>query len=566
MEPTTPDEGSRHSDPRVGMTIGAKYRIERVIGRGGMGIVYLARQDAKPTHVVVKMVAPEALAHPGAVPRFEREARSLQALRHSNIVEMFDFGRDGDRSYLVMEYLDGEALGDYIKRKGRLTLREFVPIAAQILKGVGFAHARDLVIRDIKPAHVMLCERGNRGNFVKLLDFGLAKVLNDDNPITVEFALGTVGFVPPETVGGAAPDLRVDVFALGVLFYLMLSGRMPQYKDALDGSSGEVVPLSETLGPDHGLPEALLSMVHKCFAQRPNDRPNDANAIVELLIDAVPSQMFRLPSLKELNGDSQRVGNPDTGVIEFDREVDQNAVSESLRVPATAPVGTHGLDAPITTEVYNKGRRGALMVGVLVGVLVAAAALFFVVLETESASAPPVRAEAEGSLEDLDGSNAPMLKDPESESSALAVGQEAAVPTDLPVELVAWSVTTEPEGAAVTIDGEEFGHTPVSEELAVGTHTLEIVAEGYETWSQEFEVGESPAPEPMRVTLSAKRARRGRRRPRRADSRENSPATASSAVSDTPATPPVSGPPEKRSVLLSGSARSDEGSPLLKGD
>lgn len=293
-------------DPLIGQRLGGKYTIERLIGRGGMGHVYSATapEGGSPRNVVVKMIAPPLAQQPQALARFEREAKRLDGLRHSNIVEMYDYGREGGRAYIVMEFVDGELLSDYMGRKGRLTLAEFVPIAAQILKGVGHAHSRDLMIRDIKPANVMLCERKGRANFVKIIDFGLAKMLEGDEDITKQHFIGTSGYLSPEQIKGMDIDLRVDVYALGVLFYHMLSGRMPfeaendttlLYKHVHEFPT----PLSEILPADHNVPDELVHLIHDCLEKDPNGRPRDANEIVEKLIDCVPMAMFKLPAAAE---------------------------------------------------------------------------------------------------------------------------------------------------------------------------------------------------------------------------------------------------------------------------
>ena len=290
-------------DPLVGQTLGGKYTLDRLIGRGGMGHVYSASADGDGEirrDLVVKVIAPPLAQQPQAMARFEREAKRLDGLRHSNIVEMYDYGRDGGRAYIVMEWVDGELLSDFMARKGALSLEEFVPIAAQILKGVGHAHSRDLMIRDIKPANVMLCERKGRANFVKIIDFGLAKMLEGDEDITKQHFIGTSGYLSPEQIKGLDIDLRVDVYALGVLFYQMLSGRMPfeaendttlLYKHVHDFPT----PLSEVLPPGHEVPDELVHLIHDCLEKDREDRPHDANEIVEKLIDCVPMSMFKLP-------------------------------------------------------------------------------------------------------------------------------------------------------------------------------------------------------------------------------------------------------------------------------
>jgi serine/threonine protein kinase len=288
-------------DPLIGQTLGGKYTLERLIGRGGMGHVYLAHQAEEPQQVVIKMLAPTLAQHPQAMARFDREAKRLDGLRHSNIVEMYDHGHTSGRAYIVMEYVDGELLSDYMAVKGALSVAEFVPIAAQILKGVGHAHSRDLMIRDIKPSNIMLCERKGRANFVKIIDFGLAKMLEGDEDITKQHFVGTAGYLSPEQIKGLELDLRVDVYALGVLFYQMLSGRMPfeaendttmLYKHVHDFPA----PLSEVLPANHGVPDELIHLVHDCLEKDPKQRPRDANEIVEKLIDCVPMAMFKLPA------------------------------------------------------------------------------------------------------------------------------------------------------------------------------------------------------------------------------------------------------------------------------
>lgn len=317
-------------DPLIGQTLGGKYKLERLIGRGGMGHVYLAHQSADPQQVVIKMLAPTLAQHPQAMARFDREAKRLDGLRHSNIVEMYDHGHTSGRAYIVMEYVDGELLSDFMAVKGAMTVAEFVPIAAQILKGVGHAHSRDLMIRDIKPSNVMLCERKGRANFVKIIDFGLAKMLEGDEDITKQHFVGTAGYLSPEQIKGLELDLRVDVYALGVLFYQMLSGRMPfeaendttmLYKHVHDFPA----PLTEVLSANHGVPEALIHLIHDCLEKDPKQRPRDANEIVEKLIDCVPMAMFKLPAASAVRS----AGSSSAGVT----------VSALSTAALTAPTG-----------------------------------------------------------------------------------------------------------------------------------------------------------------------------------------------------------------------------------
>jgi eukaryotic-like serine/threonine-protein kinase len=298
------------ADPLIGHALGGKYVIKRLIGRGGVGLVYLADQLDVDREVVVKVLSPTWSDDDEALARFEREARRLSGLKHPNIVTMLDFGKEGRRAYLVMEYLQGELLSEYVERQGRLTLEEFVPIAAQVLKGIGHTHSREMMVRDIKPANIMLCVRKGRANFVKILDFGLAKLTKGEQAITEEHVMGTVGYLSPEQIRGDEIDLRVDVYALGVLFYYMLSGHMP-----FEGDNNATVfyktinepprRLSTILPEGHDIPEGLIDLIHACLEKDRDDRPSNADEIVEGLIDVVPAAMFRLP-----RAETQRSGVP----------------------------------------------------------------------------------------------------------------------------------------------------------------------------------------------------------------------------------------------------------------
>ncbi|MCB9752422.1 MAG: protein kinase [Myxococcales bacterium] len=265
-----------------------------------MGVVYKATQLDLRRGVVIKVLAPDWIGDPEALARFEREARGLSSLQHPNIVTLHDFGRVDGRAYIVMEYVDGETLNRFVRRKKVLTLAEFVPVAAQVLKGLGEAHSRGIVHRDIKPANIMLCERQGRANYVKILDFGLAKLVSGSSDITKQNVLGTPTCLSPEQIQGQRADQRVDVYAVGILFYFMLSGKLPFEADN-DASvlykhvHEQPEPLEGLLPEDHEVPKGVIELIERCLEKKPDRRPRDANEVVEGLIDQVPFSMFRLP-------------------------------------------------------------------------------------------------------------------------------------------------------------------------------------------------------------------------------------------------------------------------------
>ncbi len=339
----TTSEGSSAVDPLIGATLAGRYTILRLLARGGVGLVYLAHQRDPDREVVVKVLAPNWIDNSEAVARFEREGQRLGAVQHANIVSLYECGHESGVAYLAMEYLQGELLGDYVARKGgRLGIEEFVPIAAQILKGLGYAHSRGLMHRDIKPSNIMLCIRKGRANFVKILDFGMAKLIAGEQDITSEQIVGTANFLSPEQIKGEAVDARVDVYSLGVLFYGLLCGRLPFEADnnaaILYRHVNEAPrPLAEALPRGHDVPAGLIELIMQCLAKNPDERPADADAMVESLIDCVQASMFHLPladsSTGALSSSSSLSGTPSS-----DSQL-TDASSTNLARPAAVAAG-----------------------------------------------------------------------------------------------------------------------------------------------------------------------------------------------------------------------------------
>lgn len=288
----------KDSDPEnlVGKTIAGRYLIDRCIGRGGMGSVYLGSQSALNRKVVIKVLRSNLVEDEEAIARFEREAQGLSALHHPNVVTIYDFGRDGERAFIAMEYVEGETLSRCIRRDGPMSIEIFSKTAAQILQGIGEAHSLGLLHRDIKPANIMLCERHGHKHFIKILDFGLAKLASGQADVTREQSLvGSAAFLSPEQIVGMSDiDQRVDVYALGVLFYYMLSGKRPftadndtalLYKHVHEAPE----PLHAVLPENHDIPPSVIQLIHQCLAKNPRKRPADANELLDKLTSQVTS-------------------------------------------------------------------------------------------------------------------------------------------------------------------------------------------------------------------------------------------------------------------------------------
>ncbi|MDH5492214.1 MAG: protein kinase, partial [Myxococcales bacterium] len=216
-------------DPLLGQVLLDQFRIEEKIGSGGMGTVYRAHQTSIGRDVAVKVLHPELAQNAEAIRRFQREARVATSLDHPNVVRVFLYGDLPDRTlYLVMEHLEGRPLLDLLGQ-GPLPLERALHIATQICDGVGEAHARGIVHRDIKPENILIVRRGADPDFVKVLDFGIARVLWDEHTQVTQSGMifGTAKYISPEGASGEATDMRSDVYSIAVLAYQLLTGEVP---------------------------------------------------------------------------------------------------------------------------------------------------------------------------------------------------------------------------------------------------------------------------------------------------------------------------------------------------
>jgi eukaryotic-like serine/threonine-protein kinase len=200
------------------------YRLDQVIGRGAMGAVFRGYEPALDRHVAIKLMLPALARDENARQRFAREARSVAAVRHENVVAVYTVRDVDDTTYLVMEYVDGESLEDRLEREAQLPVPEVIEVAAQVLAGLGAAHAKKIVHRDVKPANILF-ERAT-GRF-KLTDFGLARVENDVKLSSGASLIGTPLYMAPEQVRGQTIDPRTDLFSLGSVLYALATGVVP---------------------------------------------------------------------------------------------------------------------------------------------------------------------------------------------------------------------------------------------------------------------------------------------------------------------------------------------------
>jgi serine/threonine protein kinase len=254
-----------------------RYRVDHVLGSGGMALVYRARDDELDRPVAIKVLADNLAADEAFRKRFLREARLAAQLAHPNVVQVYDSGEADGRPYIVMEYVDGQTLAELLSRRGRLPPAEAVELALQVCAGLEHAHRAGLIHRDIKPQNVLIRDDGT----VKIVDFGIARSAQGTQLTETGSVLGTAAYLAPEQAAGEEVTLAADVYALGVVLYEMLTGRTPHTAESLTqfvarGHEQPIAALRE-LAPE--VPEALEDVVMRSLARIPQYRPPSAEAL-----------------------------------------------------------------------------------------------------------------------------------------------------------------------------------------------------------------------------------------------------------------------------------------------
>jgi eukaryotic-like serine/threonine-protein kinase len=382
---------------RIGTIIGGRYRLEALIGRGGMGVVYRAAHTGLRKQVAIKVLHPSLASSPEVRTRFEREALAIGKIDHPNCVGVFDMGTmDDDSIYLVMELLEGKSLGDVLDEEGQIPPTRALHILKHILTGLSHVHQVDLVHRDIKPENVYLVSHGEDRDFAKILDFGIAKPmkssdLDDGVKLTqAGVAFGTPIYMSPEQAIGNPIDGRADLYSAAALGFEMLTGQPPFYSDdKLEVMSMHTTrptpPMSSRLIKG-GTPvsEAIERVIAKGLAKRPSERYQSAEEFIRELnelmevggateveirplrritgampltmtsngvaIDSsgarpIPSRPMALPGVAPLPGDTATSpsGNQTTGVLV---RAPARIVSVSMPNPTVTPEYTPSLGRP----------------------------------------------------------------------------------------------------------------------------------------------------------------------------------------------------------------------------
>ncbi|HEX3558340.1 MAG TPA: protein kinase [Pyrinomonadaceae bacterium] len=278
----------------TGQIVG-NYKIEQKLGEGGMGAVFRGVDMMLEREVAIKFLRPELSAQPQVVERFRSEAVTLAKLNHPNIATLFNFMRQGESFFMVLEFVRGSTLDNVIQQRGALPSEQAIPLFCQVLDGIQHAHDFGIIHRDIKPANMMLTEKGN----LKVLDFGIARILGTARMTRQGNIIGTIEYMSPEQVRGFETDARSDIYSLGMLLYEMLTGRCPfdmQNEFELMKAQIEQYPVPpRQLNP--AIPEVVEQAIWKAIQKDPAQRFQSASEFRSFLLNAGFAATGRLEPL-----------------------------------------------------------------------------------------------------------------------------------------------------------------------------------------------------------------------------------------------------------------------------
>ncbi|MFT3927307.1 MAG: protein kinase [Myxococcales bacterium] len=463
-----PDTGPA-KDALLGTVVDGRYRVLEQIGEGGMGVVYKALHVTLNKTLALKVLRGEMAKDAEVVQRFIQEAQAATSIGHENIIDISDFGRLTDGTvYFVMEYLNGRPLNNLIKRGGSIPVAEAVSIVRQIGSALGAAHLRGIVHRDLKPDNVYVVTRGEQSTYVKVLDFGIAKVGGASNKLTrTGMVFGTPHYMSPEQAAGQSVDARTDIYALGVIMYEMFTGRVPFDADTF---------------------MAVLTK-HMFEQPAPMNAPGAGRmlgAIEQITLRALEKKPEnRYQSMQELVDDLDRVVGGGVPRMSGSAAVPATALADALE-PRTrsemnleAQLGA-GVPKPLSSRRWLYAAGGGLFVCVL---------MVLVGLSMRGEEVPAAaNATGGGVPPSLPATPAlPGAPKPGGAPSAPGSANTAAAPA---VHSDVLTLTTEPPGAAVVMDGAILGYTPAQlPRVDHGSRLLELRLEGF-------------VPEPVRISPS----------------------------------------------------------------
>lgn len=435
---------------REGQVFG-NYQAITCLGTGGMGAVYLAEHTLIGKRVALKIIHQELSANQEVISRFFNEARAVNQIGNEHIVEIHDVGAtQAGEHYFVMEYIHGRTLSELLAQRGALPVPQVLRIAVQIASALESAHAATIIHRDLKPDNVMLTSRAGQDDFVKVLDFGLAKTLaasGQQNLTAQGMVLGTPHYMAPESCTGHTVDHRADIYSFGVLLFQMLTGRVP-FDDPYTGTVlvrhvNEPPPAPRGLNAE--IPPSVEQIVLRCMAKAPEAR---FATMGELRLALLDPEAYLAGSPPVVPSSSPAVG----------------AVSlPAPPAPAEAHNRTMLIAPPDGHDAAPSGRRWGLIIGLSGAAALAGAALVFALTDTAPEEPPPPPPVSRPmTLTPLD----PVTGEPTSPAPVVIAGANDGTDAAPAPPAMTVTVLTTPSGAQVfDAEGTLLGVTPTDIEL-----------------------------------------------------------------------------------------------------
>ncbi|HEY6037266.1 MAG TPA: protein kinase [Kofleriaceae bacterium] len=428
-------QNAAESSSLIGLALEERYQILREIGRGGMGIVYEAEHVELGKRIAIKVMLDKYANDDEAVARFKREALAASRIGNPHIIDVSHIGAAPDgRPFVAMELLDGEPLSNILKVTGPMQSWRAIHIMRQVLRAVGAAHAKGIIHRDLKPDNIFIVNRDDEHDFVKLLDFGISKIVDTAEQMaatrltTTGMVMGTPLYMAPEQATGAPAERGVDIYACGVILFEMLSGRPPFDETNYNLLIAKLLTASPPLLSDlrKGLPASLVAAVHRALEKDPDHRFPTADVCAQ----ALPSdRAVSEPNLEVM--DTLPPGSP--------------GASQHAAPPQTVPPARRGVPRWLIGGVLALAGVGAIATAVVLSNGGAA---------TRTATPAP--------------SPAPSPAPPPA----------PAPPAPIP-ETGKLEIETIPAKANVRVDARDVGSTPIEITLPHGRHKLHVELAGY---------------------------------------------------------------------------------------
>jgi eukaryotic-like serine/threonine-protein kinase len=568
LQPRPQDQGP---DPLIGRMINDRYRILATIARGGMGKVYRAEQQPLGRLVALKVLTPNYSgdSDPEFHKRFFLEASIASKLTHPNTVTIFDYGKTDDEIfYIAMELLEGRTLHRLLREEAPLSADRTMHVARQICRSLREAHNLGVIHRDLKPANVYLLHHGDERDVVKVLDFGLVKNLEDKGEDLTQAGLfmGSPKYMSPEQIRGERCDARVDIYALGVIMYEMLTGKVPFDRqnsvNILMAHIQEEVPPFRTMNANVNVPPALEAVVRKCMAKSVEARYASMEEVLTAIkqvsgMTQTMSGELRITDLADLSRSVELPLSPNGVAVRGDfasgghasiTHIDSSLFGTVSR-GGTPANGQNVMDSTLARDALLTQKKNKLLT-IGAGALALAALIGgFVALRPSSttpATGALVKAKSSEPSAPLPAPAPVPTQAPSAAAPALAATSAPAPPATPAPALVVVSLRSTPAGAMVAVGDREYGPTPTQvewtgEEATLGREvTFRFMRKGFRDLTVTRQIRgsqlEIDAP-PMDPVVLTPTPAAPVRRVERASASPAEPATVSKPAAAAPATP-----------------------------